>query len=109
MSEPLSDHDLAVQARVVALMRQIIAGDATIEPVGETWDDAYAANVEFACSTGDRITFFNDCDGLDYVDSVRLVDGAGFQGQYASLPALDVLTHTEQRALELILKSAVKR
>lgn len=38
--------------------------------VDERWDDVYAGNVTATLANGVRITIFNDCDELDYIDNV---------------------------------------
>lgn len=40
--------------------------------VNERWDDVYAGNVRcYLPDTNTTITIFNDCDSVDYIDSVQ--------------------------------------
>ena len=63
--------ELVVQYRQVL---EDIASGGIPACTGETWDECYAGNVEFAFA-GWRFTIFNDCDSLDYTDSVTAPDG----------------------------------
>ena len=59
-------------ASIDALLRTVIEEQRTIHVIGERWDDVFAGNVVFVIQPGDYyITIFNDCDSLDYVDSIR--------------------------------------
>lgn len=62
------------EARDVLL--RAIAGSAAVRLLnpGQTWDQTYAGDVGFVID-GWEFWFFNDCDDLDYVDSVRSPDG----------------------------------
>ena len=66
---------------VAELLRQVIAGEVEIVHADpkQLWKDAFAGNIEFIVA-GYRITFFNDCAELDYVDCAIAPDGrmAGF-------------------------------
>lgn len=111
----------AVTANEVAyLLRKILAGQVTVKVEGETWDEVFAGDVTFVLSNGDRIVVFNDCDGLDYIDRVKLADGreAEFEdwtptdeawdsGQPVSMNPLDHLQHQhEHERLYRIFKGA---
>lgn len=63
-------------------MRRALRGEVTVAiRTGDTWDDAYAGNVEFL--VGDwKIVVFNDCDSFDYVESAVAPDGR--EGGYDS-------------------------
>ena len=77
-----------------------------------TWEDRYCGDIEFSVQ-GWRITFFNDCDELDYVDSVVAPDGR--TGEFSEWSdqvedgcnnPLDLLTREEHAKLEELLKKA---
>lgn len=69
-----------------------------------SWDDTWAGNVEFII--GDWIvTIFNDCDSLDYIDSVRSASGELlYEFDTENDPFLFV-TPDERDALERLLKA----
>lgn len=58
--------------RIVGLFKDILAGDVEVRVQfgHENWDEVFAGNVEFIAGKYE-ITIFNDCDELDYIDSVR--------------------------------------
>lgn len=99
---PISAEEVAV------LLRRVAAGEVEVRAIGQSWDDTYAGNVTFLLSTGDTVVVFNDCDGLDYVDSVTLADGR--TGEFLMGDEHDdptcLLMPDEQRDLEQRLKAA---
>ena len=56
------------------VLRRVISGESTLICVGQTWDEAYAADVAFTVD-GWHISIFNDCDSVDYTDSITAPDG----------------------------------
>lgn len=83
---------------------------------GTPWSQIYCGNVEFRF--GDwRVIFFNDCDELDYTDSVIAPDGRecdpdawsaaakAADGSWWQCP-LDLLSEEEHRALEILIEGA---
>lgn len=96
----------------VEIIRRGIRGELEIKPEipGVTWDGVYAGDVGFWF--GDwMFVFFNDCDELDYTDSVRAPDGRvsdcdewSERGLFAC--PLNELSEEEIRELESRLKAA---
>src|SRR5262252_5249665 len=68
-------------AYTARLLRDIVSGHVTLHALERTWDEVYAGNAYFRCSTGDTLVVFNDCDSYDYIDSVITHDGECFQFQ----------------------------
>lgn len=98
--------------QVTALLRRIARGEIPITVRGtETWDERFAGNVAFHVE-GFIITFFNDCDSLDYVDQVESPDGSvtDFDSLWWQHPKRccpsDLLSVDDVHALELALKAA---
>ena len=58
-----------------AVLLSDIANSGEVQCLGLGWDEVYAGNVEFTAK-GWRFTLFNDCDSLDYTDSVTAPDGS---------------------------------
>lgn len=95
-------------AKALRLLRAIIAGHVTIAVLGaRTWDDEYAGNVTFLASTGDRLTFFNDCNSVDYTDRIEFADGTAWRHEDGD-DALRQLTREEDAQLEQRLQSAAR-
>lgn len=62
-------------AEVTELLRRIASGELSLVAVGRTWDEVFAGDVTFRISSGDVLVVFNDCDEIDYIDSVVMADG----------------------------------
>lgn len=95
--------------RVVGLIRAILNGDVTLQALYKTWDDTFAGNVHFACSSGDELVVFNDCATFDYIDSVKFTDGslADYDAIHPRTGDIDgFFTYEEYAAFEAILKAA---
>ena len=59
---------------VIAVIKAGIAGEVPIAPVHSEWCAVYCGDVPFMF--GDwMIEFFNDCNELDYVETVTAPDG----------------------------------
>lgn len=73
------------------------------------WVQCYAGNVTFLID-GWTFVFFNDCDCLDYLD--HAVSPGGARVEFEELETLReepisyLMTHEENRRLEVLLKSA---
>lgn len=64
-------------AEVAELLRKAISGQSKLTLANNSllgWDRTYTGDVSFVID-GWRVTFFNDCDELDYCDSVKCPDG----------------------------------
>lgn len=72
----------------LAFLWSIDRGEVTLRPVGETWDEVFAGNVEFEASNGWLLTVFNDCDSWDYIDEIRSNDGRSLK--YEEMVGTDV-------------------
>jgi len=61
---------------VAALLRRVIRGEANMVSLvdGLAWHEAYSGNYDFEVD-GWKLTFFNDCGELDYVDRAESPDG----------------------------------
>lgn len=95
---------------VVELLKLIVDSPDLLKLVDRSWDEVFAGEVEFRFC-GWEITLFNDCDGLDYVDSVRAPDGRfgefdDWVSRYRTRYPLDDLDGDEFRSLESALKAA---
>lgn len=101
---------------VAAILRSAIAGELPLVLADPewTWARVYAGDIQYRIG-GWVVTFFNDCDELDYVDSAESPDGriAGCDEwcKESSEPhgwvnPLDQLDHDEQRRLETLLEQA---
>ena len=94
------------KADAKAILERLLVEEVRLAPGEIPWTEAYAGDVSFLC--GDyKVTFFNDCDSLDYTDSierngVKIWDYAAAGGR----DALNELTGEEQTRLEEILKAA---
>ena len=96
---------------VADLLRQVGRGEVAVKLVDScwTWKQVYAGNVEFAIA-GYRIVIFNDCDELDYVDSVITPDDrtGDFEDWYLNgEEPVSLLTETEKQAVVVQLKAAI--
>lgn len=103
----MTDAPNAIIEDIAALLRGIATGAITVHAEGETWDEVYAGNVTFVCSTGDRLVVFNDCDSLDYIDAAQLRDGriADFDDWADTDPSWS-LSEPENEAVYRALKAA---
>ena len=83
----------------LAAIRSVIDGSVTavLAPGQDTWREVFAGNVSFVFGEI-SMTFFNDCDSLDYTE----------QGDGIPLEAdpLDMLTTDERRSFEFRLREA---
>jgi hypothetical protein len=57
------------------LIRRIVTGELSVVALGASWDAVFAGNAEFVVSDGTLLRVFNDCDSVDYIDSIRWPDG----------------------------------
>ena len=101
---------------VADVLKAAVAGEIPVRLVNpeQTWHVVYAGNMDFML--GDwRITIFNDCDELDYIDSVKAPDGreAEFEDLNGEDPVtsaygdpLGLLSDDEWRMFEIILEQA---
>ena len=101
---------------VAAVLRSAIAGELPIalaDPAW-TWGMVFAGNIQYRIG-GWVVTFFNDCDELDYVDSAEAPDGRVAEcddwGRESSEPhgwvnPIDQLSYDEQQKLETLLEQA---
>jgi hypothetical protein len=73
--EPAADKvGMIPVSEIVSVLRDAIAGKLPVKPVGPTWNEVYAGDVQFWF--GDwKIEIFNDCDSFDYINSVEAPDG----------------------------------
>ena len=98
--------DLESWGIMKTILRKFLRDEVRLAPGETPWTEAYAGDVSFLC--GDyKVTFFNDCDSLDYTDSierqgVKIWDYAAADGR----DPLNELTGEEQMRLEEILKAA---
>jgi hypothetical protein len=78
-----TDSTILLAEEYARLLQRIVTGEVVVYHTGITWDAAYCGNVEFEAE-GWRFTIFNDCDELDYTDSVTAPDGrtVDFDGLY---------------------------
>lgn len=103
---------LIAAAELAGVLRAAIEGRAALSLVGrESWGEVYCGNVEFQVD-GWRVTFFNDCGELDYVDSVTAPDGRAaeygdwFDSGGTGADPIDLLSITgESNALLTLLES----
>jgi hypothetical protein len=94
---------------VIAQYRKAISKEipVTLADPQRTWEGTYAGDVQFMI--GDwKVTFFNDCDELDYTDSVETPDGRKVTFEefcyedFIGCP-LDWMDYNEQAELEQLL------
>jgi hypothetical protein len=97
----LGDEDVPSEPRMfdVDFLRAVIRGEVPVSVVGERWDEVFAGNVVFHMGPH-RVVVFNDCNALDYIDSVDGVDVCG------TADPIDMLTPLEQDALLAVLRLA---
>ena len=57
------------------ILQRIQAGDVFCVYTGPSWNEVYAGDVSFE-GKGWHFVIFNDCDTLDYTDSVTAPDGS---------------------------------
>lgn len=96
---------------VADLLRRVGRGEVAVKlaDFGWPWNRVYAGNVEFAIA-GYRVVIFNDCDELDYVDSVITPDDrtGDFEDWYRNgEEPVSLLTEAEKQAVVLQLKAAL--
>jgi hypothetical protein len=102
---------LQVRGQEIAdLLRQVGRGEVAARLVAPScsWQQVYAGNVEFDIN-GYRVVIFNDCDELDYVDSVVTPDNrvGDFEEWYAQgEEPISLLTKVEQVAIASKLRAA---
>ncbi|MGA2570579.1 MAG: hypothetical protein ABSF23_08680 [Terracidiphilus sp.] len=93
---------------ILDLFRKAIRGEVKIVALGRSWNDVYAGDVRFRI--GDyEVVIFNDCNELDYADSVTAPDGrAGDFDDWwdTDTEPVRLLTEPEYTALEHLLESA---
>lgn len=97
---------------VAAVLRQALLGSAVqLSGLTERWAVVYCGNVQFLIG-GWKITIFNDCDDLDYVDSAESPDGrrATYDDWWDETGEgrnpLELLNEKELSDLEELLRSA---
>jgi hypothetical protein len=96
-----------IRDRVVDLLRSISAGNTTLSlaPGERYWGEVNCGDVRFVAD-GWSLVLFNDCDDLDYVDSVVTPEGEafGFDDLLIGISCpLDDLTGDESAALAIIV------
>lgn len=93
---------------VAEQFRKAIRGDVSVRLVDpeNSFDKCYCGDVEFWFGNW-KITFFNDCDELDYTDSVVTDDGrkADFLHDWGKCP-MNSLGREEALALEILITEA---
>jgi hypothetical protein len=93
---------------VAELLRKVMRREVKIVAVDRSWKEVYAGEVRFRAG-GYEIVIFNDCNELDYVDSVNAPDGrvGNFDDWWdARTEPVSLLTDQERRLLENQLESA---
>lgn len=95
-------------SEIAELLRKVLRGDEKALAVGSSWGDVYAGEVRFRI--GDyELLIFNDCNELDYVDSVKAPDGrvGDFDDWWESgTEPVQLLDEKEQRRLQDLLSEA---
>lgn len=94
---------------VCSVLRKAIAGQLVVELgiPSVTWDQVYSGIVPFRFE-GWQISFFNDCDELDYCEAAIAPDGrsgAFLTWDSASEEPVSLLSDSERQALEHMLKA----
>lgn len=95
---------------IAELLRRLGRGEEIVRLVEPdfSWQRVYAGNVEFEIG-GYRVVIFNDCDELDYVDSVVTPDRriGDFEDWYRNgEEPIGLLTEAEQAAIVAQLRTA---
>lgn len=95
---------------VAEQLRRAIRNEITVTLIdpSRSWANAFAGDVAFMFDDW-VITFFNDCDELDYCDSAQAADGR--QGEFnawwdAHEEPICLLNEMERSALEVLLEKA---
>lgn len=96
---------------VADILRRVGQGEMTVKLVDPrcTWEWVYAGNVAFEIA-GYRIVIFNDCDELDYIDSVVTPDDrtGDFEAWYINgEEPVSLLTEAERQAVVTRLRVTV--
>lgn len=107
---PASKHQVSGQ-EIADLLRQVGQGEMTVKLVDPrcTWERVYAGNVAFEIA-GYRVVIFNDCDELDYIDSVVTPDDriGDFEAWYVNgEEPVSLLTEAEKQAIVARLRVTV--
>jgi hypothetical protein len=94
---------------VCEVLRKAISGQLIVElgMPSVTWDEVYAGIVPFRFDNW-QISFYNDCDELDYCEAAIAPNGRSevfLTWQSMSAEPVSLLTDSERQALEQILKS----
>ena len=109
MSDPEWNQQNSITAEeVVVLLRRVIRGELKITAVGASWDDIYAGNVRVRID-GYKLVIFNDCNQLDYVDSITAEDGRHGDSDHwflSNKEPVDLMTDEEGTLLERLLMEA---
>lgn len=97
---------------IAAVLRQVGRGEIAVKLVdsGWPWNRVYAGNVAFEIA-GYRLVIFNDCDELDYIDSVVTPDDrvGDFEEWYINgEEPVSLLTEAEQQAIVARLRVVVR-
>lgn len=105
-----SKHQVRGQ-EIAHLLRQVGQGEIIAKLVDSrcTWEQVYAGNVAFEIA-GYRVVIFNDCDELDYIDSVVTPDDrtGDFEAWYLNgEEPISLLTEAEKQAIVARLRVAV--
>lgn len=93
------------------ILQRIQAGDVFCVYTGPSWNEVYAGEVSFECD-GWHFVIFNDCDTLDYTDSVTAPDGSKatfdelFDAKLDPMCFIPFRTKLNMAELELRLKRA---
>ena len=109
MTDPEWNQQNSITAEeVVVLLRRVISGELKIVAVGASWDDIYAGNVRVRID-GYKLVIFNDCNQLDYVDSITAADGRHGDSDHwflSNTEPVDLMTDEEGTELERLLMEA---
>jgi 2,3-bisphosphoglycerate-dependent phosphoglycerate mutase len=93
---------------IAELFRRAIRLELKIFAIGGQWNEVYAGNVRFRMGEY-QVVIFNDCDSLDYVDSVIAPDGrmGDFDAWFAlRTEPVSLLNDREKQLLQDLLDSA---
>lgn len=95
---------------VCEVLRKAISGQLVVELgiPSLTWDEVYAGIVPFQFENW-QLSFFNDCDALDYCEVAIAPDGRRevfLTWDSSSEETVSQLTDSERQALEELLKTA---
>ena len=97
---------------VAAQLRKAVSGEVAVKLFDATrnWNEAFAGDVAFLIGEW-KVTFFNDCDELDYTDSAEAPDGrtAEFDDWHTEESItcpLNLLSTEEYNELERLLAAA---